>query len=206
METTVITPTIGTEIDLTLRCIESVRGQANHWVVLDGPIEPIARTQLYDSGASIIELPENTGQNRYYGHRIFAGFGYLVNTPHIMFIDQDNWLEPDAIAKMELLMSTHSVVTCRRKIWDSLGQNLIGLDDFESVPEHFHDTNTMMFKTDMYRTNLKDGWGYFGWGADRQMSAFIQANVQVAHIPLHLINYTSPERLEPFFRHNCTPI
>jgi hypothetical protein len=213
MDTTVITPIMGNQPNLTVMGIKSVAGKANHWLIADGPIkntdnERIITASAIQHGCHCVDLPENTGQGKYYGHRIYAGFGYFVNTPYIMFLDEDNWLEADAIDRMEEALNRHPdaiAVTCRRKIWDS-DMNLIGYDDFESVPGSFHDTSTVMYRTEAYRKHLKDGWGDFGWGADRVISELMCSNFPVVHIPEYLLNYTAPDRLKPFFHLNCTKL
>ena len=211
METTVITPITGAHPHLTTMGIKSVSGRANHWIVADGPVrcdggeKIISRSAAYH-GCWRIDLPENTGQGKYFGHRIYAAFGYLVNTPYIMFLDEDNWLEPDAIPRMEEMLNRHPdavAVTCRRKVWDK-DLNVIGYDDFESIPGSFYDTSTVMYRTDAYRTHLKDAWAFVQFGADRAISELMDANHTVVHIPEHLVNYTAPDRLKQFFHHNCT--
>lgn len=59
------------------------------WVVIDGP-QYVART-LGILGrhpkAQVMALPENTGGNGFYGHRIYAGIGHMINTDYVLLLE-----------------------------------------------------------------------------------------------------------------------
>ena len=106
---TVITPTIGSP--KLIDAIESVKNQTykcKHLIVCDGHqarldminlnIKPIANHEI-----NIVETPENTGKvgdQSFYGHRIYAAYPHLLNSDYILFLDEDNWYEPDHVASL----------------------------------------------------------------------------------------------------------
>ena len=107
----IITPTTGSD-DLA-KCMESVKNQTyeniTHHVVADG-YEAYLKikhnnqfTIQFHSKLSTSMICENVGANGWYGHRIYAAFPFLVNQEYVVFLDQDNWLEPNHI---ESLIST----------------------------------------------------------------------------------------------------
>ena len=111
---TVITPTIGSP--KLLDAISSVATQSykcKHLIVIDGPdfVEPVMDiikiTQMMDPQPNIqvIVSPENTGKTGgdFYGHRVYAAYPHLLNSDYILFLDEDNWYEPDHV---ESLVST----------------------------------------------------------------------------------------------------
>ena len=46
-----------------------------------------------------IQLEENVGKG-WYGHRVYAACGYLVNADVICYLDEDNWFEPNHVEKL----------------------------------------------------------------------------------------------------------
>jgi hypothetical protein len=58
----------------------------------------------------IILLPENTGKPsnhwskkegvKFFGNRVYAGISNLVNADHVLFLDEDNWFDPDHVETM----------------------------------------------------------------------------------------------------------
>ena len=105
---TVITPTIGSQ--KLLDAIKSVAIQSykcKHLIVIDGPefVEDVMGiiyiSQMMDPqpNVQVIVSPENTGKTggNFYGHRIYAAYPHLLNSDYILFLDEDNWYEPNHV-------------------------------------------------------------------------------------------------------------
>jgi glycosyltransferase involved in cell wall biosynthesis len=179
MKVAVITPTIGAK---TLsNCIRSVDEQTyenlTHYVFLDGEEEHGDKIWNQLQGASkvkTIRLQENVGKG-WYGHRVYAACGYLVNADLICYLDEDNWFEPHHVEKLvERIKKGSDWAYSLRNIYDKEG-NFVCEDNCESLgqwPIYFNrdafhiDTSSFMVKADIAR-KLGTAW-YAQWGADRQ--------------------------------------
>ena len=147
MSVSVITPTTG--MDTLAQAIKSVSTQdADHIVVVDGvkfaekAIKII--TEHEHPRLRLVIIPENTGNpqrhhnpdynGRFYGHRIYGAMAGLVNTDHIMFLDEDNWYEPNHVESMVSLIKNHNLewAYSLRKIVDADG-NFICEDNCDSL-------------------------------------------------------------------------
>jgi GT2 family glycosyltransferase len=207
----VITPTTGKH---TLKkAIESVRNQTiktEHLVVLDGwDAWNTVRNTSYNYSCKWMMLPENVGGNGWYGHRVYAAMPLMVNADYILFLDEDNWFEPNHVETMldkiqsKDLMWAYSL----RKIYDERGQYVCD-DDCEALGRYpafydhllnFVDTNCYCFKRD-YLVNVAHNF-YGQWGADRQFyKAATSALPSFGCTGEATVNYTAPERLLEMFR------
>lgn len=133
---TIITPTTGA--GYLAKCLDSVEKQTyehiDHLVVVDGPqyeskAEVILNQFPY---ATVLKLPENTGANGYNGHRIYGSMPYICNTDYVMFLDEDNWIEPNHVESLIKVVETNDWAFSLRKIIDSKG-NYICNDDCENL-------------------------------------------------------------------------
>jgi glycosyltransferase involved in cell wall biosynthesis len=104
MSLTIITPTIGSEY--LKRCIDSVNNQTNknftYYIVNDGlqykdKLYEILKDTNYPNNFKILPLVENTGANGWNGHRAYIAMAFLTNSDYIMFLDEDNTLEPNHV-------------------------------------------------------------------------------------------------------------
>lgn len=153
------------------------------WLVVDGPEYQQAASDICqrNPGASMLVLPENTGANGFYGHRIYAAVGHLINTDYICFLDQDNWMEPTHVSSLIGAIESnnwhwaHSL----RKIHDRDG-NYLCLDDCESLGRwpiflndkaHLVDTSCYCIKREVIAA-VGSAW-HWGWGGDRRFLAAI---------------------------------
>jgi glycosyltransferase involved in cell wall biosynthesis len=179
MKVAVVTPTIGAK---TLsKCIQSVEAQTyenlTHYIFLDGEEEHGDKIWNQLQGASkvkTIRLQENIGKG-WYGHRVYAACGYLVNADLICYLDEDNWFEPNHVEKLvERIKKGVDWAYSLRKIHDK-ESNYLCEDNCESLgqwPIYFNkdayhiDTSSFMVKADIAR-KLGAAW-YGQWGADRQ--------------------------------------
>lgn len=126
----VITPTTG---DLKLaKAINSVKNQTyknlKHLVVVDGEkfrgqYENNFKNEEHEN-LNTVFLSDNTGGGGWYGHRIYAGFGHLVNEDVVLFLDQDNWYEPDHVESLVNLIYEKNLgfTYSLRNIYDKNGE------------------------------------------------------------------------------------
>jgi len=84
-----------------------------HWVIVDGVQYAYDAIRLIEQhrkpNLKMVLLPENTGmpQNHFwklkhgfYGHRIYASMAGLINADYVLFLDEDNWFEPNHVETM----------------------------------------------------------------------------------------------------------
>jgi hypothetical protein len=161
----VITPTIGTA--KLRRAVESIQAQAyprvEHVIVIDGPEgEARARAMLPSNPSHrchVISLPFNTGGDGFICHRIYGACVYLVNGRYVVFLDEDNWFEPQHIASLMELVESKGLewAYALRNIRDANGR-LVARDDCQSLgrwpawntPErHLVDMNCYLLRRDI---------------------------------------------------------
>jgi glycosyltransferase involved in cell wall biosynthesis len=200
MKVAVVTPTIGSK-HLT-KCIDSVDKQTYpdvlHYVFIDGR-EHRSKVKSQVMGAAklrFIDLEDNVGKG-WYGHRVYAACSFLVNADIIIYLDEDNWLEPDHVEKMvKKINEGYDWVYSLRKIVDGEGKFLCE-DNCESLGKwpvffdknvHHIDTSCFAIRRDVA---VRIGHAWYGqWGADRQFYKAIST-----HFPNysctneHTVNY-----------------
>lgn len=100
---TILTATTGRK-ELS-RCVKSVEAQTyeniEHLVVADGHefVSNVNEAVFGDretvpEKVHFLDLPWNTGKDRYNGHRIYGGCTYFARGDYIIYLDDDNYLEP----------------------------------------------------------------------------------------------------------------
>ncbi len=182
----VVTPTIG--LDYLEKCCESVINQTYsniiHHIFVDGKenyekVEKIVRkfnTDKYRLNA----IEENIGKG-WYGHRIYAACSFLVNQEAIIYLDEDNWLEPNHVESLVNRLGTNVPwAYSLRKIYDR-EQNYICDDNCESLGKWpvFFDENSFLIDTSCFLINrsiavsIGHSW-YAQWGADRQFLSVLK--------------------------------
>lgn len=214
MRVMVITPTTGK--DTLLKAIESVQNQTvdvEHLIVADGKEAAIKTGKLdYDikwSGVSTMKLPENVGGNGWYGHRVYAAMPLMVNADYILFLDEDNWFEPNHVETMidkiksKDLMWSYSL----RRICNEEGEYITD-DDCESLGRwptyydhtvNFVDTNCYCFRRE-YLVSIAHAF-YGQWGADRPFYKAASTKLpSFGCTGLATVNYRAPERLLNMFK------
>lgn len=149
MSAVVITPTTG--IPELAKAMDSTEGQdCEHWVVIDGMVHAEKAAELIwakqYTNKKIILLPENTGKPsnhwskkegvKFFGNRVYAGISNLVNADHVLFLDEDNWFDPDHVETMVKLVNMpgreHEWCYSLRKCVDWEG-NFLFNDDCDSL-------------------------------------------------------------------------
>jgi hypothetical protein len=178
VKSVVITPTTG--VPELAKAMESTNSQScEHWIVIDGVEHAQKVADILAAGdyvnKKIILLPENTGrpkefwgelpESRYKdreadrwfnGHRIYASMPFLINKPYVLFLDEDNWFEPNHIDSMLEMMDYKDLdwVYCLRRLVDE-GGDFVDYDNCDSLGVfankmnvNFVDMNCYMFKTE----------------------------------------------------------
>jgi len=180
----VITPTTGAnELE---SCVRSVMQQdypnVEHLIVVDGvEYEKAVRDLLWrldvNSPVTVLVLPWNTGQDKWYGGRVMAAASYIVNQDYVMFLDQDNMIAPDHVSSLVRVIETggYDWAYSLRKIFSKEGKFLCE-DDCESLGwwpiggneklGHLIDTSAYFF-TNKFARSTGHFWNW-GWGGDRR--------------------------------------
>jgi glycosyltransferase involved in cell wall biosynthesis len=133
---TVITPTTGS--DYLRQNINSVAKQTydnvEHLIVIDGmQFADKAYRQLdLETNPTFLTLPNNTGHSQYNGHRIYGAVPYLVDSDYVIFLDEDNYIEPKHVETLVKVCETNDWAFSLRKIIDK-DSNYICLDDCENL-------------------------------------------------------------------------
>lgn len=143
MKVTVITATTGNP--LLAGCLRSVTEQTyknvTHLVVGDGPehwnkIDPIFLNATFPNGKNqfYLQLPYPIGKDRWNAHRIYPAATYMAEGDYIMYLDEDNVLEPNHIESLVKLVTEKKLdwAYSFRKIIDKDG-NYLCHDDCESL-------------------------------------------------------------------------
>ena len=148
MKAIVVTPTIGRP-ELT-RCIRSIQLQTflemGHLIVVDGERHYYKMHKVLDPeedflgniSLNTIVIPDNTGGDGHYGHRIYAAIGHLVNCEYVLFLDEDNTFEPNHVETMVAMMDADPQLAwgySLRRIIDKTGR-LVCLDNCESLGDY----------------------------------------------------------------------
>jgi glycosyltransferase involved in cell wall biosynthesis len=208
VRTTVITPTIGSA-SLT-RCLASVQAQTlmgvTHLVVVDGPehaeaVEKQVAAFRHKKPIRVLVLPENTGGDGWYGHRVYAAMPHLINDQYIANLDEDNWYDPDHL--FDLMRAVHEGELdwgySLRKIYDAHGA-FVARDNCESLGSLCHtvlgrddflvDTSCALLKTGV-AVEVARQW-YNKYAADRAFTKEILAKFpRHCAVPRHTVNYSA---------------
>jgi len=186
----VITPTTGApELAQAHRSVINQTIEVDHLIISDGQ-QFVEKTNNVLNGAGVdngnrlfrCDLPFNTGGGGFYGHRVMAAFSHLINHDYILFLDQDNWLDPDHVASLvgEIERFNFDWSYSLRKIYDKDGNYLCD-DNCESLGRwpawvnnqaHLIDSSSYCFKNAFIR-KIGHLWDH-GWGADRRFYTLIK--------------------------------
>jgi len=206
----VITPTTGK--DTLYKAIDSVANQTiptEHLVVVDGMDAWKKLDGVWPLRCIHMTLPENVGGNGWYGHRVYAAMPLMVNADYILFLDEDNWFEPNHVETMinkiksKDLMWAYSL----RNIYDERGQYVCP-DDCEALGRYptfydhnlnFVDTNCYCFRRE-FLVNVAHTF-YGQWGADRMFYKEVaKALPSFGCTGEATVNYRAPDRLLNMFK------
>lgn len=206
----VITPTTGKNtLEKAVQSVANQTVKTEHLIVEDGIEADVLLDLSLTPNARIMTLPENVGGNGWYGHRVYAAMPLMVNADYILFLDEDNWFEPNhvetMIAKIKSkdLMWSYSL----RKIYDEREQYVCD-DDCEALGRYptfydhtlnFVDTNCYCFRRE-YLVNVAHTF-YGQWGADRGFYAAVSKSLpSFGCTGEATVNYRAPDRLLNMFK------
>lgn len=208
----VITPTTGAPelADAIKSVMQQTFRRADHLLVVDG-VEFSQNTDktLKENGILIgdrikrVDLPFNTGGGGFYGHRIMAAFSHLVNYDYVLFLDQDNWYEPEHIESLieECERYSFEWSYSLRNIYDkdktyickdnceSLGRWPVWVSTHDNVG-HLIDSSSYCFSINFIR--LTGHIWDFGWGADRRYYTIVKDEIKHRNYGCsgrHTLNY-----------------
>lgn len=204
----VITPTTGAPE--LVDAVKSVQNQTyknvKHLVVVDGEQFAAATEDVlsyFISQPVRCVLPFNTGGGGFYGHRIMAAFSHLVNYDYILFLDQDNWYDPEHVETLveECERYKFEWSYSLRKVYDK-DRNYLCDDNCESLgrwpvwvstPEkqgYLIDSSSYCFSMNFIR--LTGHLWDFGWGADRRYYTIVKDEMRHKNYGCtgkHTLNY-----------------
>jgi glycosyltransferase involved in cell wall biosynthesis len=204
----VITPTTGAPelVDAVKSVQEQTYKNVKHLVVVDGDQFASATEETLSSLLSQpirCVLPFNTGGGGFYGHRIMAAFPHLVNFDYVLFLDQDNWYDPEHVEslveeceryKFEWSYSLRKVYDKDKKyICDDNCESLGRWPVWVSTPEkqgHLIDSSSYCFSMNFIR--LTGHLWDFGWGADRRYYTIVKDEMRHKNYGCtskHTLNY-----------------
>jgi glycosyltransferase involved in cell wall biosynthesis len=142
MKVTIVTATTGNP--LLAGCIESVRkqthGNMQHYIIVDGPdrldaVNEIFMNSNFPNGKTefVLSLPYAVGKDRWNGHRMYGAACYMTDGDYIMFLDEDNSIEPTHVEDcLKVIEAGNQWAFSFRKIVNKQG-NLVCKDDCESL-------------------------------------------------------------------------
>jgi glycosyltransferase involved in cell wall biosynthesis len=184
MRVAVVTPTIG-KPEL-IDCLRSVEKQTYqdliHYVFVDGyeHRDRVFGMAKEATKTKFVILEDNVGKG-WYGHRVYSACSFLVNADIIVYLDEDNWYEPEHVESIVAkIQEGNDWVYSLRKIYDK-DRNFICEDNCESLgkwpifhsDQHHHiDTSSFGVRRNV-AVHIGHAW-YGQWGADRQFFSAIK--------------------------------
>ena len=128
----------------------------------------------------VVTIPYPTGRGGYYGHRIYAGFSYLLNHDIVFFCDEDNFYAPNHVSSLvELILAKgYDWAYSLRAIVDkegtflcddnceSLGRFTTWSNDPNAPAYNLVDTSCYAFRIGFLR-QVGGAW-CSSWGGDRK--------------------------------------
>ena len=209
----VVTPTTGKPGLDRLR--DSLRKQSVpylHLLVWDGVRDTAARDPLsyQDEVTHSLCLPGKLVSGVAAGSALRAVALMAANTPYVTFADDDVWFDDNHFTLLMEAIKGRNWAFAVRRI-HSPGGELIGVDRFESIgdesdlPYDLVDNSSNLFvrqlgvgAAHLYRETQQ-------YNDDRLMYAFCkQHGGEPGRTTAPTVNQTCPDRLEPFFRENCS--
>lgn len=194
----VILPTIGSP--LYRAALESVLNQTYSAVsvllINDGKDPYIFDDYRKHSRVKVCDLPMNVGANGFYGHRIYASFPHLIDSDYILFLDEDNWFDPEHL-KTQINNIEENQLDFGYSLRNIISKDgaLLCQDNCESLGKWpiwntnaFHvDTSSYCFKKEML-INVCHMW-HFGYGADRRFFGIVKDGFKHGNSGKYTLNY-----------------
>lgn len=201
----VVTPTTGSLelVDAARSVLSQDYDNLEYLIVVDGPQfanatwDVLMSADINPDSIHTTVLPFNTGGGGYYGHRIMAATSHLVRHDYVLFLDQDNWIEPNHVSSLVNCCEENNVSWSHslRNIY-SKGMQFICPDNCESLGKwpiagtfdcHLIDTSTYCFSLQFLKRtgHLWDS----RWGADRNFYSSVKSLDPYACSGKYTLNY-----------------
>jgi hypothetical protein len=213
---TVITPSIGTKY--LQRAIRSVMAQTvpcRHIIVADGTKHYqdvlFQAHEAWDGTTPAPEvycIPDNTGKDKWNGHKIYAHFSQLLDTDFLALLDEDNEFLPNHCESLHERADKYGFAWSYRNIY--LGSEYVGKDVRESIGASTFvgydlvDTSSWMFRRDQF--DLLSGI-LVPWEGDRTLTRMLKQysgdKFYSACTGQHTTNYYAPLDKAEFYREIC---
>jgi glycosyltransferase involved in cell wall biosynthesis len=199
---TILIPTTGAPLvrQAIESCLAQSYGALQVLAVVDGSQHgeefAVNTKGLSDARLQTVILPENVGAKDYYGHRIYGGFSHLVNAHYLLFLDQDNFFDPDHVATQVAAIEENDLdwAYALRKVCDQNGA-FVAQDNSESLGRWPSLGGYRLIDTNCYCLKLQTAIGiaavWFGnWGQDRRVTeALIENFPRYACTGAYSVNY-----------------
>lgn len=209
---TIITPTTGNKqlYNAVLSVEKQTYDNIQHLVVIDGPDGARSAHEILEgSQADIIELPYATGKDQYNGHRIYGAMTFVAKGEYLIFLDEDNWFEPEHVEKLvEQVQNGNQWAYALRKIVDQDGIYICN-DDCESLGKWTSIINDNFIDLNCFMIHRKDALHFAPlWyrrarhpldqpEVDRLLSAFMMQNfTRFDTSGLYTVNYRVAARAD----------
>lgn len=182
---TVITPSIGNpKLADAIKSVQAQTYPTKHLIVADGneAFQNVLQISVPLGDPKVVCTPERTGDNGFNGQRIYAAYPHLINSEYILFLDEDNWYEPNHVETLITTIRSKNLdfAYSLRKIHSPEGGYLCN-DDCESLGkweiylsrhssmgnQYLIDTSAYCFKRDFIRYTCHL-WHSGAWGEDRR--------------------------------------
>lgn len=211
----VITPTIGGKgLKAATGSVENqTYKKLHHYVVIDGKeyFEEVFNNASLkhgsDSNISFHVAPTQTGKNGFYGHRIYAAYPHMLDEDYILFLDDDNWWEPDHVESLVNLIEDEGLSWAHslRNVWldkdtfldkdccESIGRWPIHFTQDKEQKDYLVDTSSFCFRRE-FLIHVTHLW-HWGWGGDRRFFKIIKDNPAAKYNTTgkHTLNYILPD-------------
>ena len=198
MKVAVVTSTRGRKT--ITKANDSITGQtypATHYVFAHGQdCWDDVTENMKGRDAQIVYLPRANGGGGYGMAPVFAMAGYCVTEDVVMFLDDDNWYEPDHVESLVSMIKEHDLgwAYSLRKIVDHNG-DLICDDNCESLGcqpnatgHYLVDNSCYAVRTDVLRRH-GHAW-YVPIVSDRSFQAeLMKARIKCGTTGKHSVNY-----------------
>jgi hypothetical protein len=91
------------------------------------------KADIHKHKVDVIEMPYQTGKNRFNGHRIYGASAFLGQGDYFCYLDEDNWYDSDHVeCLLDVVQRGYKWAFSFRKIMDA-DDNFVCFDDCESL-------------------------------------------------------------------------
>jgi hypothetical protein len=223
MNITVITPSIGTP-DLE-RCVNSVSRQTinskhnvRHLVIADGKKHLADVTKYAMKGwlgegltPRIYAIPDNTGKDKWNGHKIYAHYSQLIECDYLFLLDEDNSYDDIHCETLIPIAEQHGFAWSKRKVYTKEGEYL-GVDQQESIGLHLNGAGYALVDTSAWclrADNIPMLYHFLEqWSGDRRFTRAMldkHGSLQKGMSDIVTMNYYTPDSLIDHFKNICIP-